>query len=62
MRVLMYAKMLKETENEETRHFYQIFVIGGILIAGARPPRPPPGYAYDFKIRSRLHFFLKKNI
>ena len=31
-RVLLYAKMLKETENEETRLFCQIFVIGGILI------------------------------
>ena len=32
MRVSLYAKMLKETENEETRHFCQIFVIGGISI------------------------------
>ena len=30
----MYAKMLKETKNEETRLFWQIFVIGGILIKG----------------------------
>ena len=35
-RVLLYAKMLKETENEETRLFCQIFVIGGILIEEAR--------------------------
>ena len=28
--------MLKETENEETRFFCQIFVIGGILIKEAR--------------------------
>ena len=37
-RVLFYAKMLKETENEETRLFCQIFVIGGILIERARAP------------------------
>ena len=37
-RVQLYAKMLKETENEETRRFCQIFVIGGISIEGARAP------------------------
>ena len=41
-RVLMYAKTLKETENEETRLFRQIFVIGGILIEGAQAPRVIP--------------------
>ena len=35
-RVLLYAKILKEIENKETRLFCQIFVIGGILIEGAR--------------------------
>ena len=30
--------MLKEAENEETRLFWQIFVIGGISIEGARAP------------------------
>ena len=30
--------MLKETENEETRSLCQTFVIGGILIEGARVP------------------------
>ena len=49
--------MLKETENEETTLFCQTFVIGGISIEGARVPwatplPPPPGYAYDFEIRS----------
>ena len=48
----MYAKMLKETENEETRLFWQFFVIGGILIKGSGSPRPPPGYANDFEKRS----------
>ena len=37
-RVLLYAKMLKKTENEETRLFCQTFVIGGISIEGARAP------------------------
>ena len=37
-RVLLYAKVLKETENEDTRLFCQIFVIDGILIEGARLP------------------------
>ena len=46
--------MLKETENEETRLFCQIFVIGGVSIVRARAPWVhPPGYAYDFEIRSR---------
>ena len=38
MRVLLYAKMLKETENKETRLFCQMFAIGGILTVGARAP------------------------
>ena len=42
MRVLLYAKMLKETENEETRLFRQIFVIGDISIEGARAPWATP--------------------
>ena len=43
-RVLLYAKMLKETENRETRFFCQIFVIGGISIEGSRAPLDhPPG-------------------
>ena len=37
-RVLLYAKMLKETENEETRFFCQTFVIGDISIEGTRVP------------------------
>ena len=40
--VLLYAKMLKETENEETRLFCQIFVIGGISIEGAGSPLATP--------------------
>ena len=38
----MYAKMLKETPNEETRLFCLIFVIGGILIKGAPGPLGHP--------------------
>ena len=42
-RVLLYAnKVLKETENEETRLFWQIYVIGGILIEGAQVPSATP--------------------
>ena len=42
MRVLLYATILKETENEETRYFCQIFVIGGISVEGARSPWATP--------------------
>ena len=48
----MYTKMLKETENEETRFFWQFFVIGGFLIKGAQVPSATPGYANDFETRS----------
>ena len=41
-RVLLFAKMLKETENEETRLFCQICVIGGILIEWAQAPWATP--------------------
>ena len=41
-RVQLYAKMLKETENEKTRLFCQFFVIGGISIEGARAPWATP--------------------
>ena len=34
--------MLKETENEETRCFCQIFIIGGISIEEARAPWATP--------------------
>ena len=35
--------MLKETENEETKLFRHIFIIGGILIGGeAAPPLATP--------------------
>ena len=33
---MLYEKMRKETANEETRFFCQIFAIGGISIEGAR--------------------------
>ena len=35
-RVLLYAKVQKETENEETKLFCHIFIIGGILIGEGR--------------------------
>ena len=47
--------MLKESENEETKPFCQIFIIGGISIEGGPGPLGhPPGCAYGFEIRSRL--------
>ena len=47
-RVLLYAKMLKETENEETRLFCHIFIIGGISIGGGTGFLAPfRGYACD---------------
>ena len=43
---LLYAKMLKETETEETIVFFcGIFNIGSISIGGGGGPGPP-GYAY----------------
>ena len=48
----MYAKMLKETENEETRLFWEIFVICGILIKGARVPLATLWHSNDFETRS----------
>ena len=39
---VLYANMLKETENEETRLFSQICVIGGISIEGAQAPWATP--------------------
>ena len=46
--------MLKETENEEARLFCQTFVIGGrFYCKGPGALGHPPGYAYDFEIRSR---------
>ena len=42
IRVLLYAKMLKETETEKHRLFCHISIIGVISIGvGAVPPGPP---------------------
>ena len=55
--------MLKETENEETRLFWQIFIVGGILIEGARVPSATPySYANDFETNRSPMFFHKENI
>ena len=49
MRVLLYAKMLKETKTEETTVFFVTFFYFLSLIAfqlGGAGPLVPPGYAY----------------
>ena len=38
MRVLFYAKMLKETENEKAGFFVKVLSLAGISIEGARAP------------------------
>ena len=40
--VRVYAKMLKETENEETRLFGKIFVVVGISIEQTLAPQAHP--------------------
>ena len=54
--------MLKETENEETRLFCQVFVIGGISIEGVRAPWATP-LATPMILRQdrALKYFHKKN-
>ena len=42
MRVLLYAKMLKETENEETRIFVKFLSLVAFQLKGPGPPGPPP--------------------
>ena len=50
-RVLLYAKMLKETENEETRLFFKFLTLLAFrFIGGTQAPWASPGYAYDFEI------------
>ena len=46
--VLLYAKMLNETGNQETRLFCRIFIIGGISIGGTLAP----SYAYNFNFNA----------
>ena len=60
----MYAKMLKETENEETRFVCKIFVIGGILIKGVPVPSATPWLRQWFwdKIASLISSFTKNKI
>ena len=60
----MNVKMVKETENEETRLFWQIFVFGGISIEEARVYSATPGLRQWFwgKIAPLISSFIKKNI
>ena len=63
-RVLLYAKMLKKTENEETRFFWQIFAIGGIVTEGARVLSATPWLFLWFwdKIAPLSSFIKKKHL
>ena len=46
-RVLLYAKMLKETETKETIVFFvTLFFIGSISFGRGGGPQAPAGYAY----------------
>ena len=47
--VLLYEKILKEAETEETRLFVTFLSLLAFGLGGPGPPRPPPGYAYDLK-------------
>ena len=60
----MYAKMLQETENQETRLFWENFVIGGILIKEAWVPSATPWLRQWFwdKIVPLISSFIKKNL
>ena len=46
MRVLLYAKILKKTENKETRLFVTFLLLVAFRFWGTRAPCPP-SYAYD---------------
>ena len=55
--------MLKETQNEETRLFCQIFVIGGISIEGTRVPWATlMATPMILRLNRALKFFHKKKI
>ena len=48
-RVLLYAKMLKETETEETIVFFvTFFSLVAFQLGGGAGPWAPFGYAYGF--------------
>ena len=44
---MLYAKMLKETETEETIVFFATFLSLVAFQLGGAPPSLPPGYAYE---------------
>ena len=54
-RVLLYAKMLKETETEETIVFFGIFIIGSISVGGGEPSGPSPPLAPPMVVDYHLH-------
>ena len=58
-RVLLYAKMLKETKNEETRLFCHIFIIGGISIGWGKGTGLPTTLAKPANVTSMLFVILR---
>ena len=62
-RVMLYAKVLIETEHEETSLLCQIFVIGSISIEGARAPWViPVATSMILRYDRALNSFDKKSI
>ena len=63
MRVPLYAKMLKETENEETRFFDKFLSLVAFQLRGLGPTGPTP-LATPMILRSdrALKFFHKKHL
>ena len=57
-RVLLHAKILKEAETEEWRHFCHIFIIGGILIGGACPLLTGFAYGIASKFGTNKHLVI----
>ena len=48
--------------NSASLYVVVIFIIGGILIGGARAPWPPPGYAYAVQHSTRITLSLMQVI
>ena len=58
MRVLLNAKMLKETETEEIIVFFDILIIGSISVGEGGPPAPPPPPIATPMVHERILYLL----